>query len=399
MSTFYTRMMHSALISSSFFLSFLPSLLPTYLPSFLPTFIPSFLPSLRLLSSTHQGAILTDYQQGRSHFDHDDVSAMLLETLMGSMHFLRGEFLYTELKTVTALGDMLTLAKAKVKDGDMTPVRQAFAKQLSALRSFAGRMIKGVDGLDENIDPASRWQITDQHVILSIQLKDARPLLLNVQLLAALFDNLGEKIIADLCYDAGLVKNLEHIIKIALRSAEVLHESSKSGDRALNEMAKVRNWLRSGRKAPRVTTFKRELGMFTDDEANSIVERFEDRLLAEAASDGGGGGGGGSSGGSEEGGAKGIGEDTFLELVVSLCRDAGDKLPGKKDMEKIMEHVRARALPVRDGEAFLRLFASVVAVGKGRSLGVLLDLGAAGTSGGRKKERRASISTSTKAQQ
>ena len=67
-------------------------------------------------------------------------------------------------------------------------------------------------------------------------------------------------------------------------------------------------------------------------------------------------------------------------------------------MEKIMEHVRARALPVRDGK-FLRLFASVVAVGKGRSLGVLLDLGAAGTSGGRKKERRASISTSTKAQQ
>ena len=146
---------------------------------------------------------------------HSQVCALLLECLVGGMRFLRGEYLSTDPRSISVVGDVLTLAAAKVKNaeakksdsksaGGSNAFLEAFMKQISGLRSCAARITRTVDGVDEALDPTRRWRITDHHIVAAVALKDAKPLLGNVQMLAALFENLSERAVGDLMYVSAL---------------------------------------------------------------------------------------------------------------------------------------------------------------------------------------------------
>mmetsp|Transcript_64401 Transcript_64401/g.126432 ORF Transcript_64401/g.126432 Transcript_64401/m.126432 type:complete len:585 (+) Transcript_64401:347-2101(+) len=256
---------------------------------------------------------LTEYDAGTSNYDPADLTAVLQENLESTMRFLKGEFLLLDAKEVVKLGDALQLVTAKVRGNDRQPVVDAFQKQLTSIRSCAQKLAFGPTS-PMQFEARQRWPISEAHVE-QLSLVEGKELLKSVRLVAGLFDNLGEKAVGDFMYDGGVVKNLEFIIRLAVKAVEL------------------------NKAKGRETDYTRVFGVLTTAEAEELRVKFE--AMGEAS------------------GETDLSKKTFKKLIALVCRDNGDKVPKDKDLDAVFELADDDRSGTVDSEEFLKLYAAV----------------------------------------
>lgn len=258
---------------------------------------------------------LTEYDAGTSTYSPSDLTAVLKENLEGTMRYLKGEYLVTDAKEVVKLGDALQLITAKVRGNDRQPVVDAFHKQLTAIRMCAQKLVFGPTSPNQ-FEARKRWPLSDEHVD-RLTATDGKEVLKSLRLMAALFDNLGDKATGDLMYDGGVVKNFEFVIRLGAKAAEL-------------------NKPKAGKDAD----FTRVYGVLTTGEAEELRVKFEAM-------------------GETSGESDALSKKTFKKLITLVCRDNGEKVPKDKDLDAVFDLADDDRSGTVDSEEFLKLYAAV----------------------------------------
>ena len=256
---------------------------------------------------------LVEHESGSPKYEAADLAQVLSENLMGTMAYLRGEFVSCEAKELAKLADAVAAAVGKAS-ADPGAVLAAFYKQLGVFQAHCQRHAFG-KAAKETFPERSRWPV-DESVVGALDAAGGKDLLRAARLMVGIWDCLTPRAMGDVMYDGGVVKNLEWVIKLAAAAA-ALNGDPKLGD-------------------PLV--FVRVHGVLATDEAAELRDKFQ--AMADTAGE-----------------EAGLSKATLRKLVALVCRDAGEKAPKDADLDAAVDAVAAGAAV--DEDDFLLLYAMV----------------------------------------
>jgi hypothetical protein len=256
---------------------------------------------------------LVEYESGQSAFEAADLATVLMENLVGSMAYLKGEVVACDQKELAKLSEQLAAVTAKVA-ADPGVVLAAFYKQLAVFQTVAQRLVFGSKS-KEAFPARARWPLDDA-MVKALTAVDAKELLKAARGLALMWDNLSAKAMGDVMYDPTVVSNLEWVVKMSAQASELL--------------------MVAGARDP--LQFVRVHGVLTFEEAEELRYKFQ--AMADTA------------------GEASLAKPTLRKLVGLVCRDAGEKAPKDADLDAAFDNADAAGAGAVDEDEFLSIYAA-----------------------------------------